>query len=140
MAGSVTLTTSYVSTSTGITKYSMEWTSDASGVVSGNSLTFLSGTILTVEFIPSSTAAPTDLYDVDLLDPESISAFGDGAGGSIGANLSATVAAHKIPFINGASTTYVRTWMHGGEYELTVANAGITKSGTVNIYISRTPI
>lgn len=141
MAGTVTQTNSYPTGTVGITKYSLAWVSDASGDVNGNSVSLLPGSILAVEFIPDAGGTqPTDLYDVDLQDAENISMFDDGAGTKIGDNLSNTTASHKVPFINGATTTYVRTWLHGGTYELVVTNAGNAKGGTVNIYVSRTPV
>jgi hypothetical protein len=139
VVGSVTLTTTSVGGGTGALKCSMAWTSDASGNVSGNSLTLPAGTIVAVQFIPSATNAPTALYDVDLLDVNATSMFDDGTGASIGANLSATLSTYKTAFINGASTTFVRAWIPGGSsfpYQLTVANAGNAKQGTVNVYVS----
>jgi hypothetical protein len=139
--GSTVLTKTSVAGSDGVTKYSLAWTSDASGNVSGNSLAFTPGSVVAVEFIPAAGgSAPTDLYDVGFLDGAGTSMFDDGAGASIGLNLSGTLATHRAPFINGASTTYVRAWLQGSSggnpYQLTVANAGAAKSGTVNIYVS----
>lgn len=138
MAGSVTLTTSVIAGSGGITKYSLAWLSDASGVVSGNAVTLPPGSIVLVEFTPDSGGtAPTDLYDITALaDAQGTNMFDDGAGASIGANLSGTVSSHKVPFIGGGAVTYVRQWLHGGSYTLAVSNAGNAKGGTVNIFIS----
>jgi hypothetical protein len=141
VVGTVTLTASPVPGSDGVTEYSLAWTSDAAGNVSGNSLTFLPGSVVVVEFIPGAGgSAPTDLYDVDFKDASGTSMFDDGAGASIGANLSATLSTHRAPFINGASSTYVRAWLQGAAggnfYQLTVANAGAAKSGQVNIFVS----
>lgn len=140
--GTTVLTATEVAGSGGITKVSLAWTSSAGGAVSGNSLTLHPGTIVAVEFIPGSGGTqPTDAYDVDFLDAGGESMFSDGAAtpASIGTDLSNTTSAHRVPFIYGsAGATYVRTWLHGGAgYQLTVANAGNAKTGTVNIYQSK---
>lgn len=138
MAGSVTATTSKLPASGGVLKTSLAWTCDASGVVSGNSLTMGAGSIVTVEFIPGTGGTqPTDNYDVDFLDANGASMFNDGTGSSVGANLSNSIGVHRAPMIVGTNATavYVRSWLHGGTgYQLTVANAGNAKTGTVNIY------
>lgn len=137
MAGSIATSASVVAGSGGVVKYSIAWTSDAAGAVSGNTIDMAPGTVAAVEFVPSAVAAPTDLYDVTFLDAEGVNMFDDGAGASIGANLSATVASHRVPFIFGASgTTYVRAWLHGGAYTPTIANAGNAKQGTINVYVA----
>ncbi len=134
MAGSITLTSTPLPGSDGIVKHAMAWTADGAGNVSGNTLTFPFGTIVTVEFIPGTAA---NLYDVDFLDANSASMFNDGTGQSIGANLSNAVGVHRAPMIVGSNSTpvYVRSWLHGGSYQLTVANAGAAAAGTVNLYL-----
>lgn len=138
MAGSITVTSSEVASSGGIRKYSVAWTSDAAGAVSGNTFDMATGTIVAVEFVPSAVAAPTDLYDVTCLDDESVNIFDDGTGAaSIGANLSATAASYRVPFMGGGGTvTYVRQWLHGGSYQPVVANAGAAKSGVIDVYVA----
>jgi len=135
--GSIAVTTSKLSGSGGVVKTSIVWTSDASaGSVTGNTLAMRPGSIVLVEFIPGAGGVqPTDLYDVDFLDDNGTSMFDDGTGTSIGANLSQTNATHKVPFITGGTSTYVRVWLHGASaYQPTVANAGNSKQGTINIY------
>ena len=130
--GTTTIATTKVDGSGGILKHALTWTSDASGNVSGNSLS-----IVMVEFIPNSGGTqPTDLYDLTFTDAEGVNMFDDGSGTSIGANLSNTTSTHKVPFIGGGSVTYVRQWLHGGTYSLVIAAAGNAKGGTVNIYQS----
>lgn len=138
MAGSVAVTTSEVAGSGGIKKYSMDWTSDASGNVSGNSFQVGPGTIVAVTFVPDSGGTqPTDLYDVTFVcSTHNINVFDDGAGTSIGANLSNSTATHKVPFVGGGSVTYVRQWLHGGTYDLVIAAAGNAKGGIVDLYIA----
>lgn len=136
MAGSVTATVSDVAQ--GLTKYSLAWLSDAAGAVSGNSVTLKSGTIVAVDFVPDGGGTqPSDLYDVTMTcDAHGPNILDDGAGASIGANLSNTTATHKIPMIGGGAVTYVRQWLHGGGYTLVVAAAGNAKGGTVNVYVT----
>lgn len=135
MAGSVVVTTREVSNN--IVKYSTAWTSDASGAVSGNTFDLAVGTLVAVEFIPADGAsAPTTLYDVDMLDDEGVTLFDDGAGTSIGSNLSATEASHKVPLVGLVGVTIYRRWHHGGPVQLIVANAGDTRSGTVNVFLA----
>lgn len=138
MAGSVTVTTSEVAAGGGIKKYSMAWTSDALGAVSGNAFTVTPGTIVAVTFTPDSGGTqPTDLYDVTFVcSTHNVNVFDDGAGTSIGANLSNATATHKVPFIGGGAVTYVRQWLHGGNYDLVVAAAGASKGGTVSLYVA----
>lgn len=135
MAGSVVMTSTALDA--GIIQYTLDWTSDALGAVSGNSVTLPHGTIVAVTFIPDGGAtAPTDAYDLVMTcDEHAVNVLEDGAGVSIGANLSGTLSAHKVPFIGGNTVSYVRQWLHGGGYTLGVTNAGATKGGTVDIYI-----
>lgn len=135
MAGSIVLSTSEVINN--VLKYSVAWTSDASGVVSGHVFDMIVGTIVAVEFIPGTGGStPTTLYDVDMLDAENITMFDDGSGTSIGSNLSATTGIHKVPLVGLVGVTIYRRWHHGGAVQLLVANAGDSKQGTVNVFIS----
>lgn len=135
MAGSIVVTTTEISHN--INRYRLVWTSDASGDVNGNTFPLPVGTILAVDFIPGTGgSAPTALYDVDMLNDLSISLFDDGAGTSVGSNLSATLATHRVPLIGLLGVQLFRRWFRGGQVQLTVAGAGDTKSGTVDIYFA----
>jgi len=137
MAGSITVTTSEVAGGAGVREYSIAWTSDASGAVSGNTVAVAAGTIIAVEFVPGAGGVqPSDLYDVTFTDAEGVNMFDDGAGTSVGANLSNSAASHKVPFVGGGSVTYVRQWLHGGTYTPVVAAAGNAKQGTINVYVA----
>lgn len=119
----------------GVVQHSLVWVSAASGIVSGAAVNVSPGTIVEVEFIPDSGGTqPSDLYDVSLLNEHGVNVFDDGAGASVGANLSNATASTKLPFIGGGAVTYVRRWLHGGALELVVTNAGSAKGGTVNVY------
>lgn len=137
MAGSITVTSSEVAGGAGVRKYSIAWTSDAAGAVSGNTVEISAGTIIAVEFVPGTGGVqPTDLYDVTFTDAEGVNMFDDGAGTSVGANLSNATASHKVPFVGGGSVTYVRQWLHGGDYTPVVAAAGNAKQGQIDLYVA----
>lgn len=134
MAGAIVVNTSKVDVA--ITKYEITWVSDASGNVSGSTFNMKHGTIISVEFEPGAGAlAPTDLYDVDMEDEHGVSMFDNGAGTTIGANLSAVAASHAVPLFGLAGTSLVRRWHQGGPVELQVANAGDSNAGTVTVYV-----
>lgn len=136
MAGSISVVTREVTNN--ILKYAVTWTSDSAGAVNGNTFDMMVGTIIAVEFIPGTGgSAPSTLYDVDLLDAENVTMFDDGAGTSVGSNLSATEASHKVPLVGTTGVTIYRRWHHGGAVQPIVANAGNAKSGTVNIFLSQ---
>lgn len=135
MAGSITVSASDLGS--GVTEYSVAWTSDASGDVNGNGFAMKMGTLVAAEFIPGSGGAqPTDLYDVDLQDAEGTTMFDDGAGTTIGANLSNAAPSHKVPLVGLTGVTIYRRWHHGGMVTPIVTNAGNAKSGTINIFVA----
>lgn len=120
-----------------ITKYQLTWVSDASGEVSGSTFVMKHGTIIAVEFVPGvGLTQPDALYDVDMTDEEGASMFDNGAGTTIGANLSNAVSTHALPLFGQTGTTPHRYWHHGGPCQLLVAGAGDTNSGVVNIYVT----
>jgi hypothetical protein len=119
-----------------VTLYKVTWVSDASGAVNTSVFTAKMGTIIAVEFIPGiSVTQPDDLYDVDCLDAEGVSIFDNGAGATIGGNLSNVVATHAVPLVGLTGVTIYRRWHHGGTLQPTVVNAGDTNSGVINIYM-----
>ena len=134
MAGSITATASRVVGGAGVKKYSVAWTSDASGDVSGSTFTMSPGTIIAVTTTPGSGGTqPTDAYDLTVL----CSTHGTDVLNGEGANLSNATSAHKVPFIGSAGgTSYVRQWLHGGTYQPVVAAAGNAKTGSFDIYVA----
>lgn len=119
-AGTVTVTPA----STGIRntrRYTVAWTSTSGGAVSANTFTLPQGALISVKFVPGTGGSqPTDLYDVTLVDTDGLDYLG-----GLGANLS-----------NAASS--LKQWdpwliYTGQTLDLVVANAGDTKSGTVEI-------
>ena len=135
MAGAVVVATTKLPAL--VFKYEVTWVSDASGNVGGSTFPLKTGTIVAVEFVPGAGAlAPTTLYDIDLLDAEGVTLFDDGSGTSIGSNLSATEASHRVPLVGLVGVTIYRRWHHGGEVQLAVSGAGDSNAGTVNVYIA----
>lgn len=136
MAGSIVVTTSELGG--GVSKYSVAWTSDALGAVSGNSFAMKRGSIVSVEFMPGTGGTqPSDLYDVTCTDAEGANILDDGTGtGSVGTNLSNVNSVYRCPFIGGSTVSYVRMWLHGGTYTPVVAAAGASKTGTIVFYVS----
>lgn len=123
--GTVTTTTTLLMDAK-VVKYSLAWVSDAGGAVSGNAQTLRMGSLIQIKFIPDGGGtAPTALYDVTLVDPSGL----DYLGGT-GANLSATAATQvrvAAPLFYDALVTL----------DLVVANAGISKGGTVQLWLQQ---
>jgi hypothetical protein len=124
MAGSITTTTSKVG---GFTKYSLAWTSDASGNVTSNSVPVKTGELLQVSFIPGSGGTqPSDLYDMTIADANGVDIL---AGG--GANLSNATATT----VAGPISTYLRRYLEEGNITPSISNAGNAKTGTIVLLV-----
>ena len=119
MAGTIVVTTS--DAGQGVSKYSIAWTSDASGNVSGNTVDLRRGHLIQAKFIPGGTT-PTDLYDVTLLDSDSVDLLA-GAGADRAAAAASIVVPTKPTFLEAQTVTP------------TVANAGNAKTGTIVLYV-----
>ena len=123
--GTVTVTTTRLSDAR-VVKHSLAWVSDAGGAVSANAATFSMGSLIQIKFIPDGGGtAPTALYDVTLVDANGL----DYLGGT-GANLSATVSTQVRV---AAPLFYDAT----GTLDLVVANAGVSKGGTVQLWFQQ---
>ena len=134
MAGAIITTATKMKS--GITQYRTTWISDAAGSVSGSTFIVKTGTIIAVEFTPGvGLTQPDDLYDLDCLDNLGISVFDNGAGATIGANLSNAISQHFVPATGLAGSTVYRRWLKGGTLQPTVLNAGDTNSGVIDIYV-----
>jgi hypothetical protein len=122
MAVAGTIITTPLDIGGGVTQYSVAWVSSAGGAVTENSLDVRRGPLRQVKFIPSAAVAPSDLYDVTLLDA-------DGADVLVanGANLSATVASWYSP------TNPI--YLAAGALTPTIANAGNAKEGTIVLIV-----
>lgn len=134
MAGSIVVTTLEVGNN--IVRYRIAWTSDASGSVDNNTFTMQSGSIIRVDFIPGTGGTqPTDLYDTDVEDENGVSVFDNGAGTSIGLNLSNLVALTALPQIGLPGADTFRRWNPAGLFRPQVSNAGNAKTGTIDVYV-----
>ncbi len=123
MAGTLTVTTA--NKGAGITEYTLDWLSDASGDVSGNNFDIKRGHIEAVRFAPDGGGtAPSAAYDVTLTDSNSFDLLT-----GLGANLSATATTRSKPLVNTSGTLF----FDGGSVDLVVANAGNAKGGIVYV-------
>lgn len=127
MAGTVTVTSSPKVTPYGkeIQKIQVDWTSDASGNADGAIVLF--GYLVKVVTKPGA-AAPTNLYDITVVDPDGSAC--DAAGGLL-ADRSSTLTEQKYMTISGSSVPV----LCAGSYTFTVANAGNAKNGTAYFYL-----
>lgn len=107
-------------------RYRCLWTSSAGGAVSGNNFSITPGFLQSIRFIPGSTT-PSDLYDATLIDNDGAVNSGDLLSGA-GADLSNTLAVLKTfdpPLFEDGTRTL----------DLVIANAGATKTGSVDLVI-----
>lgn len=125
MAGSIAVTSTRFAE--GIDKVRIDWTSDAAGAVSVNTLDLPACELMQVGYTPDGGGtAPTDLYDFTMTDPDGADALG-----GTGANLSGTVASKVTP----VQSTYFRRLLPAGTYTPTGANCGNAKGGLIDLYI-----
>ena len=123
---------SYRQNGSDIAKHTFAWTSASDGTATVASSIAISGRIARVVFIPSSTAAPTNLYDVTLTDSDSVDVLA-----GQGANLSDTTKSNVCPGIplKDGTTTSVQPTTVDSVLTLNVTNAGNAKAGTVVVYV-----
>lgn len=134
MAGTTTLTeigplyeprTAGVQKVTG-QKFVVDWTSDASGDVNGETL-HIRGFVVKVITNPGSTA-PTDNYDFELTDPDD-SSLDLLAGACLNRDTATTEQVY--PVVSGAATPPYAN----GYYGFKISNAGNAKQGRVILYV-----
>ena len=120
-AGTVTTTAQIVYP--GLTKYTMTWMADASGVVSGHIAAIKPGYLVAAKVVPSTVTAPTALYDVTVVDVDVIDILN-----GLAANQSATVGAYfafQPPlFFDGSQSL-----------DLQITNAGNAGKGVVYLWV-----
>ena len=123
MAGTVTITEELVGN---VKKITFAWTCDASGNVSGTggaTTNVYNGAITRLVTVPAGGgSAPTDQYDVTVLDGDSTDVL-MGAGANRAAAATEQVLASSLGVVANDTLT------------LNVANAGNAKSGTVYLYV-----
>ena len=127
MAGTVTLTQTQVRAAgagRGITKYSFDWTSDASGNATC-AVPNMQGWLVKLVTDPGATA-PTDNYDITLVDENSIDAL---AGTGADRDTANTEQVYTV------ATSAQTPIFLSGAYTFTVANAGNAKVGVAVFYV-----
>ena len=106
-----------------IKKITWTWTSDASGDVDGTlTVSAYNGVLERLVTVPDGDAAPTDNYDVTILDEDGVDVLMGGGADRDTANTEQV----------GASSLGV---VANDRLELVVANAGNATSGTVYLYL-----
>ena len=113
----------------------MEWTSNASGVVTATTSEaragIVSGTVMRVTFKPGA-ATPSNGYDVTITDENGIDILvGQGANLS---NAAASTVCPGVEFTDGTTTSLMQVAVFG-VLTLNVANAGNAKQGIVELVI-----
>jgi hypothetical protein len=106
----------------GVRKYTIVWTSDASGNVSANSLRFNveRGNIISIEMKPGTAGdQPTDLYDLTFINSNSVDLLA-GAGANLSNVTTKLTLLSPQPYYDG---TY--------QLDITIAAAGNAKKGTI---------
>lgn len=106
------------------------WTSNGSGAYTES--IGLTGFLMQVEFVPSGTAAPTDLYDITMPNANGFDVLA-----GTGANLSTSTPSRKSPCAtasDGTNSGLIPIFV-SGTHTFTVANAGAGKSGTVTLWL-----
>lgn len=123
-AGSVVVTTTVQNSA--ITMYKIVWTSSSGGAVSGNTLGISNGEVFQVQTVPSTSAAPTDLYDMQLNDSlGTVNVLGT-AGDNLSTSTSKIVQLVPAIYLDKSAT-----------FDLVISNAGDTKSGTIYVWVRR---
>lgn len=134
MAGSIAVTTAEVGqAATGkLTEYTIAWTSDGAGAVSGNTVTVKGGTLRQVKFVPGAGGvAPSNNYTAQLKDADGVNLLGANIGN---ANLSSANAAIFVPLAGDGVTSNQRPYVKPGDLQLVISGGGATKQGTVLLY------
>jgi|SRR5579872_576097 len=126
MAGAVVATITDLGA--GVTKYSLAWTSDASGNVNSNPIALKRGHILQAKFVPTNGGVqPSASYNVTLPDPDGVDLLA-----GKGATLSNTNSTIAIPVVSGVGAMFSEGF---AAVNLTVTAAGVTTNGRVDIYV-----
>lgn len=127
MAGSITLTTADLGG--GVTKYSIAWTSDASGNVNGTPIALKRGRLLQVKFVPTNGGTqPSNDYGVTLLDADGVDVLA-----GKGASLANTTASIAVPVVSSVTPAFIDPTL--GNFTPTVSAAGNVTNGRIDLYV-----
>jgi hypothetical protein len=125
MAGSIALTTADLGG--GITKYSIAWTSDASGNVNGTPVALKRGRLLQVKFAPTNGGTqPSNNYAAMLFDADGVDLLA-----GKGAALSNTAASVAVPIVSAVSPAFIDP----GNFTPTISAAGNVTNGRIDLYV-----
>jgi hypothetical protein len=131
MAGAIVVTTSDLGggVSSGITKYSIAWTSDAGGNVNANPFPIRHGRLLQVKFVPTNGGVqPAANYNVTLPDADGVDLLA-GKGAAL-SNVASTFAQPVPP--GGVSPVFIES---NPAIVPTVAAAGIGTNGRIDLLV-----
>jgi hypothetical protein len=125
MAGSIALTAADLGG--GITKYSVAWTSDASGNVNGTPVALKRGRVIQVKFVPTNGGTqPGNNYAATLLDGDGIDLLA-----GKGATLSNTASSIAVPVVSSVSPAFVEP----GNFTPTISAAGNVTNGRIDLFV-----
>jgi hypothetical protein len=125
MAGSIVLTTADLGG--GVTKYSVAWTSDASGNVNGTPIALTRGRLIQVKFVPTNGhTQPSNNYAATLLDGDGVDVLA-----GKGATLSNAASSIAVPIVSSASAAFIEP----GNFTPTISAAGNVTNGRIDLYI-----
>ena len=125
MAGSIVLATADLGG--GVTKYSIAWTSDASGSVNGTPVALKRGRLLQVKFVPANGGTqPSNNYVATLLDADGVDLLA-GKGGT----LSNTASSIAVPVVSSVSPAFIEP----GNFTPTISAAGNVTNGRIDLYV-----
>jgi hypothetical protein len=125
MAGSIVLTTSDLGG--GVTKYSIAWTSDASGNVNGTAISLKRGRVIQVKFVPTNGhTQPSNNYSATLLDSDGVDLLA-----GKGATLLNTASSIAVPIVSAASPAFIEP----GNFTPTISAAGNETNGRMDLYV-----
>jgi hypothetical protein len=125
MAGSIVLATADLGG--GVTKYSIAWTSDASGNVNSTPVALKRGRLLQVKFVPTNGGTqPSNNYAATLLDGDDVDLLV-----GKGATLSNTAASIAAPVVSSVSPAFIEP----GNFTPTISAAGNVTNGRIDLYV-----
>lgn len=123
--GTVVVTSAATANGT-IVRYTLDWTSNNTGAVSGNAFA-VQGRVLQVKFVPDGgSTQPDNLYDVTLNDQDGADVLA-GAGANLSNTTASILKLDPPALVDGATATL----------DLVVAAAGDANGGLVYVWVQR---
>lgn len=129
MAGSITVTASDIGN--GYTKYSLAWTSDASGNVNSIPVPIRRGRLLQVKYVPGSGGSqPSSNYGVTIADADGVDVLN-----GTGASKSNSAASVVVPFWGDGTTKSQLLFLESGNLTPSITGGGNAKSGRIDLIV-----